>query len=338
MTYSNGTFNLTVTKLSYWHRNVIDTDKKCFICEEDFKEIAEYLTNAGLEVLKQGSNYLRIAAVTGYRDEFGGRTDETDYLYKIITASGEEERNKIIKERPQFGKFDPKTEKHKLVASKEQIKYLQQLHKRVYGKELEITGEEDTFLISNKIAELLKLIEKEQIGNSKKIKESFKRWLNGYLYQYLQENHYPFVTFEEMTDDFFNELQDKIQKVSKAAETIWVKGKYVPTLIDLKKSTESEMKKLQKKKPTEKQIGLLLKLCAQLSIDEGVPDNYLLLAKKIADYSQKGYELKPATEKQITTVKRLWKTFFNEDIDLANATQIDIQKYFQEIENKKRSQ
>ncbi|SDM42192.1 hypothetical protein [Bacillus sp. OK048] len=335
MTYSNGTFNLTATKLSYWHRNVLHTDKKCFVCEEDFKEIARYLTNAGLEVLEQGSNFLRIGAVTGYRDEFGGRTDETDYLYNLITASSEEERNKIIKERPHFDKFDPNYKKTKWAASEEQIKYLQQLYKRIYGKELDITGEEDRFSISNKIDELLKLIEKEQISNSKKIKESFKRWLNGYLYQFLQESHYPFVTFEEMTDDFIKELQDKIKKVSKSEDTIWVKGKFSPTPIELKKSTESEIKRLQKKKPSEKQIGLFLNLCERLSIVESIPDNYLLLSKKIADYSQKTFDLKPATEKQITTIKRLWKTYFNENIDLTNATQTDIQKYFKEIENRK---
>ncbi|UGB30687.1 hypothetical protein [Metabacillus sp. B2-18] len=338
MTYSNGTFNLTATKLAYWHRNVIHTDKNCFVCEEDFEGIAEYLTNAGLEVLEQGSNFLRIAAVTGYRDEFGGRTDETDFLYNLITATSEEERKKIIKERPHFDKFNPKSEKTKWAASEEQIKYLQQLHKKVYGKELDITEEEDRFTISSKIAEHLKLIEKEQISNSKKIKQSFNRWLNGNLYRYLQENHYPFITFEEMTDDFFKMLHDVIKKVSKSEDTIWVKSNYDPTPIELKKSIESEMKKLQRKKPSEKQIGLFLKLCEQLSIDESIPDNYLLLSKKLADYSQKAYNLKPATEKQITTIKRLWKNYFNEDIELTNATQIDIQKYFKEIENKKISQ
>lgn len=332
MTYSNGTFNLTATKLAYWHRNVIHTERKCFVCEEDFEGIAKYLTDAGLEVLEQGSNFLRVAAITGYRDEFGGRTDETDYLYKLITASSEEEKNKIIKEKPYFNKFNPNSDKTKWAASEEQIKYLQQLHKRVYGGEIEITEEQDRFSISNKIDELLKLIEKEQISNSKKVKESFKRWLNGYLYQYLRENHYPIVTFGEMTDDFYKKLQDKIEKVSKSEDTIWVKAKYVPTPNELKKSTESEMKKLQKKKPSEKQVSLFQNFCEQLSIDESIPDNYLLLSKKIDEYSQKAHNLKPATEKQIATIKRLWQNYFNEDIDLTNATQLDIQKYFKEIE------
>lgn len=212
------------------------------------------------------------------------------------------------------------------------------MHKRVYGEEFEITEEQDRFSISNKIDEMLKLIEKEQIRNSKKVKESFKRWLNGYLYQYLRENHYPIVTFGEMTDDFYKKLQEKIEKVSKSEDTIWVKAKYVPTPNELKKSTESEMKKLQKKKPSEKQVSLFQNFCEQLSIDESIPDNYLLLSKKIAEYSQKAHNLKPATEKQIATIKRLWQNYFNEDIDLTNATQLDIQKYFKEIENKQISQ
>lgn len=334
MTYSNGTFNLTATKLAYWHRNVIHTDKNCFVCEEDFKGIAQYLTNAGLEVLEQGSNFLRIAAVTGYRNEFGGRTDETDYLYKLITASNDEERNRIIEGKPHFNKFNPNSEKEKWTASEEQIKYLQHLHKKVYGKERKITEDEDRFSISNKIDDLLKIIEKEQITNLRKVKDSFKRWLNGYLYRYLRENDYPFVTSEEMTDEFFRELHDKIIKVSKYEDTIWVKAKYIPTTEDLKKSTESEMKKLQKKKHSEKQVNLYLTLCERLSLDENIPENYLLLSKKIGDYSQKANDLKPATEKQISTIKRLWDKYFNETVDLTNATQVDIKKYFEEIEKR----
>ncbi|MGG1689441.1 hypothetical protein ABDH65_05245 [Heyndrickxia ginsengihumi] len=334
MTYSNGTFNLTATKLAHWHRNVIHTDNKCFVCQEDFKGIAKYLTDAGLEVLEQGSNFLRFAAVTGYRDEFGGRTDETDYLYKLITASSEEERDRIIEERPHFNKFNPNSENEKWTPSEEQIKYLQHLHKKVYGEEPKITGEEDRFSISNKIEELLKIIEKEQITNTRKVKDSFKRWLNKYLYQYLRENDYPFVTTEEIPDEFFKELHDKIKKVSEYEDTIWVKAKYVPTTEDLKKSTESEMKKLQKKKPSEKQVNLYLTLCERLSLDENIPDNYLLLSKKIGDYSQKANDLKPATEKQISTIKRLWEKYFNETVDLTNATQIDIKKYFEEIEKR----
>lgn len=332
MTYSNGTFNLTATKLDYWHRNVIHTDNNCFVCKGDFKDIARYLISAGLEVLEQGSNFLRIAAVTGYRDEFGGRTDETDYLYKLVTVSSEEERRKIIEERPHFNEFTKMSKNTEWAASQEQIKYLKQLHKKIYGKELDITEEKDRFTISNQINEYLKLIELEQINNPQKVKQSFNRWLNGYLYRYLQEYHYPFIAYEELTDNFYKELYDVIKKVSETEETIWVKGNYEPTPSELKKSTESEIRKLQRKKPTTKQTNLFMNLCERLSIDESIPDNYLLLSKKLADYSQKAHNLKPATEKQITTIKRLWKNYFSEELDFKNATQKDIQKYFKEIE------
>lgn len=83
----NKTFNLTVTKMRYWHRHTNhQNEKDCIYCQEDMIVVAKYLEGLGFEILGSGENWLKIKAEKNYRDVAGGRTDETNYLYELISG------------------------------------------------------------------------------------------------------------------------------------------------------------------------------------------------------------------------------------------------------------
>lgn len=76
-------FNLTLTKMKYWHRHAKHYPPKhgCVFCEGDMEKVAEFLTSKGLKVIDQGHAWVTIEAVKNYRPVAGGRTDETDFLF-----------------------------------------------------------------------------------------------------------------------------------------------------------------------------------------------------------------------------------------------------------------
>lgn len=91
LTWKERTFNLTVTKMEYWHRHAAHNNQPgCVFCEGDMKNVAEYLGKQGLQVVDVGHAWVTIRAEKNYRRINGGMTDETDFLFKLV--SGRQER------------------------------------------------------------------------------------------------------------------------------------------------------------------------------------------------------------------------------------------------------
>jgi hypothetical protein len=81
-------FNLTTTKMEYWHRHAKHmNDQNCIICRGNMYEIAEYLKTLGLEVLDVGHAWIKIKAEKNYSPFNGGTTDESNLLFRTIANS-----------------------------------------------------------------------------------------------------------------------------------------------------------------------------------------------------------------------------------------------------------
>lgn len=94
-------FNLTETKMRYWHRHAMHINKPdCLFCRGDMYEIAQYLQENGLEVLEVGDAWIKIRAEKNYRVWHGGVTDEVDLLYKIVTGKKDvENKTKLLRQK-----------------------------------------------------------------------------------------------------------------------------------------------------------------------------------------------------------------------------------------------
>lgn len=92
-------FNLTYTKMEYWHRKAGHKGQKpdCVFCQGDMEKIAEVLKGYGLEIIDVGHAWVKIRAEKNYKPFHGGMTDESSLLYRIVSGQKEkeEELNKI---------------------------------------------------------------------------------------------------------------------------------------------------------------------------------------------------------------------------------------------------
>jgi hypothetical protein len=83
------TFNLTQTKMGWWHRHAQHEPIKrdCPFCLRDMDKVVEFLDRHGLKVAGKGTNWIEITATTNLRQgPAGPTTDEVDLLFKLVTA------------------------------------------------------------------------------------------------------------------------------------------------------------------------------------------------------------------------------------------------------------
>jgi hypothetical protein len=143
LSYSNGTFNLTFTKLKKWHLNANHQNiKDCIYCEGNMEGIAKEFEKNGLEVLSVGHAWVKIKAVKNYSPYGGGRTDEIELIYNLIA-----DKNKI--------------DKPKLSTSKQRYAVTMQ-YKELFGEDLNL-GKNTTH---DEIVDYFKIINDEKESRS----------------------------------------------------------------------------------------------------------------------------------------------------------------------------
>jgi hypothetical protein len=94
LNWKHKTFNLTYTKMKYWHEKAGHHGKKvgCPFCEGDMYKIAEVLKDNGLEILDVGHAWVKIRAEKNYKPFHGGMTDESNLLYQIVSGQVEKKQ------------------------------------------------------------------------------------------------------------------------------------------------------------------------------------------------------------------------------------------------------
>lgn len=91
---------------------------------------------------------------------------------------------------------------------------------------------------------------------------------------------------------------------------------------------------IRKRKPTEKQLSYYYGLLQELKLEEKVSDDYFVFMKRLSELIELSRSQKPATPKQIQTIKKLWKNTFGEELEVAdNLSQQKIQGLFNIVNN-----
>ncbi|MCU5076868.1 hypothetical protein [Bacillus paranthracis] len=79
------TFNMTYTKIKFWHKKRHKENVPgCIYCEGNVPKIVEEAKKRGLVVVGSGENWFKIEAKKNYTPEHGGMTDESKELYNLI--------------------------------------------------------------------------------------------------------------------------------------------------------------------------------------------------------------------------------------------------------------
>ncbi|ETI69053.1 hypothetical protein [Neobacillus vireti] len=101
MSYSNGTFNVTSTKLKKWHLSANHNNKEgCIYCAGDMEQIAEEFYKHDIEILSVGHAWIKIKAVKNYTPYGGGRTDEIKLIYNLISGQDPNQYSHRYEEQP----------------------------------------------------------------------------------------------------------------------------------------------------------------------------------------------------------------------------------------------
>lgn len=80
----NSVFNLTLTKLQYWHRHSghLPFRDGCPFCSEDMFVVASYLSSHGFKVIKSGRLFVTIASGVCVNN---WKSVESDRLFRLVS-------------------------------------------------------------------------------------------------------------------------------------------------------------------------------------------------------------------------------------------------------------
>ncbi|MGM2776257.1 hypothetical protein [Bacillus cereus group sp. Bce015] len=152
---------------------------------------------------------------------------------------------------------------------------------------------------------------------------SIKDVMEGLLY----DRNFEGVEESIVTDAFIQQVVEGLEKES--SSRLWVEVDFEITDEEMKQLVIAREKKMRNVKISRKQYLYFLNMINELGIEEEIELDYLLFQKRMTELIELHKEIKPATEKQIATVKRLWEEKFGEEIILSeNVTMGEISRCF----------
>ncbi|HDT6579236.1 TPA: hypothetical protein QFT23_005520 [Bacillus cereus] len=168
------------------------------------------------------------------------------------------------------------------------------------------------------------------------MKKSFLASLRKTFTTFLEATQYGFV--EEgvsfVTDAFVQQVVEDLQE--KRSFQKWAQVDFEVSDEEMKDLLLQVEQSMRVKRCTPKQRSFYMNLVEDLELEERIPSDYLYMKRRLAEMQamkaaqvEAERKVKPATEKQIKTIKRVWLQTFGEELELADdVTQSEVQELF----------
>ncbi|MCQ6288592.1 hypothetical protein [Bacillus cereus] len=173
------------------------------------------------------------------------------------------------------------------------------------------------------------------------MKKSFLASLRKTFITFLEDEHYVFV--EEgvsfVTDAFVQRVVEDLQE--KRSFQKWAQVDFEVPDDEMKDLLLQMEQSMRVKRCTLKQRSFYMNLVEDLGLEECIPSDYLYMKRRLAERQamkavqvEAERKVKPATEKQIETITRVWLQTFGEELELAeDVTQSEVQELFHKVNN-----
>lgn len=178
-------------------------------------------------------------------------------------------------------------------------------------------------------------------GLSKAGKMSFQKTLENYLHDLFLKTQYEIARTEFLDEAFLWNLMNHLFNVRMSNDSFqkWAEEGLKLEENELKTLVFEKVQKMRKKKPTEKQISYYKNLASSMGSEPTIPEDYLLFQANLLLFKEQSKEIRPATEKQIHAIKKLWVNTFGEFLVVDHElTHNEVQMLFEKVESEKKKQ
>ncbi|MCQ6306721.1 hypothetical protein [Bacillus cereus] len=160
------------------------------------------------------------------------------------------------------------------------------------------------------------------------LRKTFITFLEAEQYGFVEEG----VSF--VTDAFVQRVVEDLQE--KRSFQKWVQVDFEVPDDEMKDLLLQMEQSMRVKRCTLKQRSFYRNLVEDLELEERIPSDYLYMKRRLAEMQamkaaqvEAERKVKPATEKQIKTIKRVWLQTFGKELELADdVTQSEVQELF----------
>ncbi|MGQ3740887.1 hypothetical protein [Bacillus sp. Fil] len=164
------------------------------------------------------------------------------------------------------------------------------------------------------------------------MRKTFTTFLEAEQFGFVEEG----VSF--VTDVFVQRVVEDLQE--KRSFQKWAQVDFEVPDEEMKDLLLQMEQSMRVKRCTPKQCSFYMNLVGDLGVEESIPSDYLYMKRRLAEMEamkakqvEAERKVKPATAKQIKTLKRVWKNTFGEELELELAddiTQSEVQELFNE--------
>ncbi|EOQ05349.1 hypothetical protein [Bacillus cereus] len=160
------------------------------------------------------------------------------------------------------------------------------------------------------------------------ILKTFTTFLEAAQFGFVEEG----VSF--ITDDFVHRVVEDLQE--KRSFQKWAQVDFEVPDEEMKALLLQLESAMRVKRCTPRQQVFYMSLVEDLGLEESIPSDYLYMKRRLAEMQgvkkaklEAASKVKPATEKQIETIKRVWLQTFGEELELfEDITQSEVQELF----------
>lgn len=163
-----------------------------------------------------------------------------------------------------------------------------------------------------------------------KTRQSFLASIKDVMEDLLNDRNFEGVEESIVTIEFVQQVVKRLEK--ERSSRLWGKVDFEIEDEEILELIFAREKKMRNVKISSKQYLYFINMINELGIEEEIELDYLLFQKRMGELVKMHKEIKPATAKQIETVKRLWEEKFGEEIILSeNVTMGEISRCFDTI-------